>query len=199
VPTGPRQTPDYELEVGSLTIAVEVKQLEPNDEDRDLAHRAFEKGSASCWVDMSRARQSILDGVKQLRAHAKGRQPALVVLYDVADLLNYLGADSIAQCMYGPERVHIAVPHAPEAEPWVLGASYGGGRTVTESHNTTLSAVAVLRRDRDADTLKVFHNAYAAIPLQPDRIWLEGVRHFVWQARDDRQLPYWVEVTSPAA
>ncbi|MDP1569606.1 MAG: hypothetical protein Q8L86_06355 [Vicinamibacterales bacterium] len=182
-----------------MTIVVEVKQLEPNNGDRELAHDAVEGGSASCWVDMGRARQSILDGVKQLRAHAKGRHPALVVLYEVVDLLDYLGADSIAQCMYGPERVHVAVPHAPDAEPWVLGASYGGGRVVTASHNTTLSAVAVLRRAGDAETLSVFHNAYAAIPLNPDQFQLDGVRHFVWQARDDRHLPYWVEVTSPAA
>jgi Phage integrase family len=111
---------------------------------------------------MSRALQSILDGVKQLRAYAKGRRPAIVVLYELAGLLEYLKPDNIAQCLYGPRQVHVAVPEDAGQEGWVLGSSYGGGRVATEHHNTTLSAVAVLRTSGGTETVSVFHNAFAA-------------------------------------
>jgi hypothetical protein len=180
-------------------MAVEVKQLEPSVEDRRIFEQARDAQSTGYWVDMSRARQSILDGVRQLRARCKGRQPAMIVLYEVVDLLGYLDSDSIAQCLYGPERVQIAVPHDPGREPWVLGGSHGGGRVATETHNTTLSAVGVLQRIGEGDALTVFHNVFATFPIDPHRFRFEGVRHFAWQAPDANHLPRWVEVTSTAA
>jgi len=199
LPEGTVKTPDYQIVVDGIEIVVEVKQIEPKDEDRGVLSDVVEGKAASYWVDMSRPRQSIHDGVKQLRAYAKGKRPGVVVLYELAGLLGYLEADCIAQCLYGPERVHIAVPDDPGREPWVLGGSYGGRRVATEHHNTTLSAVAVLRTNRETDTLSVFHNAFAAFPIEPDRFRFDGVRHFAWQAPDPRFLPSWVEVTSTTA
>jgi hypothetical protein len=133
--------------------------------------------AASYWVNMSRARQSILDGVKQLRAYAKGGRPAIVVLYELAGLLEYLKADNIAQCLYGPRQVHVA----------------------TEHHNTTLSAVAVLRTSGGTETVSVFHNAFAAVPIEPYRFRFDGVRHFAWRTPDPNRVPGWVDVTFTAA
>jgi hypothetical protein len=70
-----------------MMIAVEVKQLEPNADDRRVLGQAGRGEPAGYWVDMSRARQSILNGAKLLRAYAKGRQPAMVVLYQRVEFL----------------------------------------------------------------------------------------------------------------
>jgi hypothetical protein len=118
------------------------------------------------------------------------------VLCELVELVGYLEADCIAQCLYGSDRVHIAVPTDPRREPWVLGRSLGGGRVATEQHNTTLSAVGVLRRDSKMGTLTLFHNAFAALPVAPARFRFDGVRHLAWRATDPRLLPGWVEVTS---
>lgn len=196
---GAVKTPDYEIRVDDIRIAVEVKQVEPSAEDRSLLEQAARGELTSYWVDMFRARQRIRDGVKQLRAHSKGRQPAMVVLYEVAGPLGYLDSDSVAQCLYGPEEVRVAVSEDPSREPWVLGGSRGGGRVATEQDNTTLSAVAVLRTTGECETLSVFHNAFAVRPIEPHRFRFEGVRHFVWRAPDPMVLPRWVDVTPTTA
>lgn len=162
VPEGVVKTPDYEITVDDIAIAVEVKQIEPNAKDREIIAQLAQGKAASQWVNMSRARQSIIDAVKQLRAHVQARQPGLVVLHEVTGLFGYLDGDSIAQCLYGPEQVRVAVPADPAREPWVLGGSYGGGRVVTERHNRTLSAVAVLHVSAGQGTLSMFHNTFAA-------------------------------------
>jgi hypothetical protein len=183
----------------TLRSAVEVKQIEPNADDRQIMEHLAHGNAASQWVNMSRARQSILDAAMQLRAHVQDRQPGLVVLYEVTGLFGYLGGDNIAQCLYGPERIHVAVPTDPGGEPWVLGGSYGGRRIATERHNRTLSAVAVLTVSAKHETLSVFHNVFATRPIEPERFRFEGVRHFAWRSASSELLPRWVEVTATAA
>ena len=194
VPEGPTTTPDYEIVVNGIEIVAEIKQIEPNAEDQEILRRRDRTGAAAYWVNTLRPRQSILTGVKQLRPSAKGTRPGVVVLYELVPLLGYLGADNIAHCLYGPREVHIAVPDDPRLEPWVLGSSHGGGRVATEHHNTTLSAVAVLEVRGEIEVISVFHNAFAAMPLDPDRFRFDGVRHFMWQAPDPNFLPCWVEL-----
>jgi hypothetical protein len=193
---GPAKTPDYEIRVDNLHIAVEVKQIEPNREDRNILERRATQGAAAYWVDMSRARQSILDAARQLRVHSKGRQPAVAVLYELVPLGGYLQSDSIARCLYGAELLHVAVPKDPGREARILGSSYGGRRVLTERHNRTLSAIAVLRLEGEGETLSVYHNVHAEFPIHPAQFRFFGVSHFAWQASDSRHLPWWVEVTS---
>jgi hypothetical protein len=178
-------------------VAVEVKQLEPNEDDlRHLEELRSGRTSARS-VDMGRARQSIAEAAKQLRAYAKGRLATLVVLYDTMGIGSvYLDPYSLSFCLYGPERVHFAVPKDPAVDPWVLGSSLGGGRTFTATHNTTVSAVAVLQQRGEGGSvaLSVYHNIYAALPLEPT--WLRGpeIDHFSWIADDPSLLPTWREV-----
>jgi hypothetical protein len=183
VPEAVVRTPDYEITADDVTIVVEVKQIEPNAKDRKVTEELARGDVASQWVNMSRARQSILDGTRQLRAYVRNRQPGLVVLCEVTGLFGYLDGDSIAQCLYGPKRVHVAVPTDAAQEPWVLGGSYGGGRIATDRHNTKLSAVAVLQASASYDSLTMFHNTFAARPIDPQLFRFEGVRHFVLARR----------------
>ena len=188
--------PDYEIQVDGIEIAVEVKQIEPNAGDQHILAPLAHRKATAYFVDMSRAHQSILDAAKQLRAYAKGAKPAIAVLYDTVGLLGYLDADSIARCLYGPALLHIAIPNDPNREPWVLGNSYGGGRVATEHHNTTLSAVGVLRVTGESDSVSLYHNAFAALPIDPHRFRFDGVRHLAWRAPDAKHLPSWVDITS---
>jgi hypothetical protein len=191
---GPARTPDYEISLGSGWAAVEVKQLEPNTQDRRLLIELRQQGATSQWVNMERPRQAIVDATRQLRAHGRGVMPGIVVLFDLAGgLLGYLGADSIAQSLYGARRVHVADVAGQALE--VLGVSFGGRRAATEQHNTTLSAVAVMRLFRnDEMSLTIFHNRFAAIPLDPSELQVQDVEQFAWKQETAAVLPRWVRV-----
>jgi hypothetical protein len=196
LPEGVAPTPDYELTLGARRIAVEVKQLEPNAADLAYSEELKREGRASRFINMGRARQSMHDAVEQLRPHAKGRMPAVALLYDTMGIGSvYLDSRNIGHCMYGVERVHLVVAHGSAVEPLVLGSSYGGGRVVTERHNTTLSAVAVLRfvPEEQRIALFVYHNAYAALPLSPDEFRLDDVYHYVLAPAEPGHLPRWQE------
>jgi hypothetical protein len=198
IPEATRRTPDYEIIAGDTRIKVEVKQIEPNADDRATIGKLERGQSAPQWLDMSRARQSILDAVRQLRPHVKGRQPGLVVLYETHSWLGYLDGDDMARCLYGDEIIRGRVPRHAEEEALLLESGYGGGRVATEGHNTTLSAVAVLRASPEVDGLWIYHNMFAEHPIEPRRFCFPGVRHFAWRPQRG-QMAKWVEVTESAA
>ena len=198
------KTPDYEIRVDLLSVAVEVKQFEPTAKERKLIQQLRQNRSGAYHANMDRPRNSILSAAKQLRAHMRRRQPpipAMVVLYDTLDgLLGYLDSDNIAQCMYGPECFHFRMPESDsefsQYIPEFVGASLGGKRIVTDQHNTILSAVAVLRFEQSANylSMRVFHNRYALVPLQPSYFRVSDVTHFSHVSQGSRTLPQWVRV-----
>ena len=196
------ETPDYEIQIGPLIAAVEIKQLEPNAEDKKVIDQLRQGRPVAHWENMERPRNSLHDAVDQLRTYSQRTlqpMPGIVVLFDtLGGLLGYLDSDNIAQCMYGPKCFHFGVV-ASDSEPSqdgleFLGASLGGRRIVTEQHNTTLSAVAVLKRSAEQLSLTVFHNKYAALPIAPSDFRVPDVTHFSYLADDPCTLPRWVKV-----
>ena len=189
------KTPDYEIQVGQLVAAVEIKQLEPNAEDKEVIEQLRQRHAVAHWENMERPRHSIHDAVKQLRTYTRRTprpMPAIVVLFDtLGGLLGYLDSDNIARCMYGAECLHFG-----QDDLEFLGASLGGRRIATEEHNTTLSAVAVLRFERSAEqlSLTVFHNKYAALPIAPSGLRVPDVTYFSYLAEGPQTLPRWVKV-----
>ena len=189
------KTPDYEIQIGQLVAAVEIKQLEPNAEDKTVIERLHQRRVVAHWENMERPRQTIHHALKQLRTYM-GRtlrpMPAIVVLFDtLSGLLGYLDSDNIARCMYGAECFHFG-----QDDLEFLGESLGGRRIATEEHNTTLSAVAVLRFERSVKqlSLTVFHNKYAALPIAPSDLRVSDVTHFSYLAESPQTLPRWVKV-----
>lgn len=187
------RTPDYEIRLASRPAAVEVKQLQPSPDDMALLSDLGRGRVVSHWVNMGRPREALLDGTRQLRAYARGIMPGFVVLFDtVGGLLGYLGGDSMGHSMYGPRQVHFTDGIDREAE--VVGVSLGGGRVATESHNTTLSAAGVLRLFQDGRmSMVMFHNQFAALPMNPAEFRIPDVEHFIW-ATEGEALPRWTKV-----
>ena len=73
IPTGTGKTPDYRLSVGDLQAIAEVKQLDPNEEERaDMAK--FEQGRSGGFsaVPGDRVRRELSKANAQLSALAKG-------------------------------------------------------------------------------------------------------------------------------
>ena len=193
LPEGPELTPDYVLHFQAVKVAIEVKQLEPTAADEKLLEMGSGPNAAGSIVDMTRIRNSLLKGSKQLKSLTQKRFPGMVVLYDAtAGLGGYLHGDSIAVSMYGMDQLIVGAPKDPTQEPRILGTSLGGNRVTTEDQNTTLSAVAALRRHLDELSLDIFHNCHAAVPLDPDLLRHDAVNQFRFDAGVPRRDPSWV-------
>jgi hypothetical protein len=195
IPPTDSKTPDYELLLASGPVLVEVKQLEPNAGDIAYHHELRTKGQASRMVDMGRARLAISSAMKQLSPHAKGKMPAVVVLYDTMGTSNYLDPYSLAFALYGPEKIHFAVPNDPRLKPQTLGMSRGGDAVATPTQNTTLSAVAVLDGPAQGvvPSLRIFHNCNARIPLPPNAFEGYPFREFDFAPPAPGRMPEWIE------
>src|SRR5208283_4407796 len=48
------KTPDYEIQIGQLVAAVEVKQLEPNAEDKEVIEQLRQRRPVAHWENMER-------------------------------------------------------------------------------------------------------------------------------------------------
>ena len=81
--------------------------------------------------------------------------------------------------MYGLEQIHFAVPPLGAARPHATGASHGPKRKMTESDNTSISAIAALIMSGPAEhDLLVYRNRFARVPLSPMLLQGFGVKHY---------------------
>lgn len=193
----PRQlglTPDYDVYFGERQVVVEVKQLEPNEEDAAKI-KLFEEGKQVSFGGEAgkRVRQEITRAKKQLQARAKDRFPALLVLYNTQSLIHYFDPMFIMIGMYGQMVVHVAVP-PNGGQPFFLDAlSHGGKRMVSPDHNTTISALCVLIENPDGEpTLTFYHNRYAAKPFVPDWFRADRVKHYQTSSTQAHEFGGWV-------
>ncbi len=98
--------PDFVVWRWFRRAAVEVKQVDPNPDDREQAARLDAGLIASFGGEPGgRLRDAIKDGSAQLKSMTRGRWPGLVVLYDNTALRSYVDAYHIKTAMYGLEKV----------------------------------------------------------------------------------------------
>ncbi|MGD0020907.1 MAG: hypothetical protein ABSC54_01250 [Smithellaceae bacterium] len=168
------KTPDYELTIDEQKIIVEVKEITRNKEeqesDRLLSKRGY--GSVLSNTPGERVRKKISDSSAQIKARTQGINPSILVLcdlnYECGQITGHLHPYNIRVGMYGLEQVHFAVPRDHSISPYPTGMSYGPKRKMTKNHNTTISAIGVLSTpSQDKVVLTVYHNKFAAVPLDP--------------------------------
>ena len=97
--------------------------------------------------------------------------------------------------MYGLEQVHIYVPKEAKASPYATGMSYGPKRKMTVDQNTTISAIGVLSTPAEHDIrLDVYHNIYAAQPLNSALMAKYGIRQFHLVEQGPGATAQWQEI-----
>ena len=163
-----RRTPDYLILPSGEKVVVEVKQIEPNDEDRELQEKSKQGETTGWWADNdTRIRRKIKRGAKQLKAVAKGRCPAVLMLYDNRKI-KIVDNEDVLNAMYGDEELTLGVPLDGE-KPFPLGVGFGGNRQMTEENRLYISAVAFMRQKYPEEwIIALFHNVFASEPLDPD-------------------------------
>jgi hypothetical protein len=164
-----QKTADFAVRAKDTRFIAEVKELTPNRDDLRQIREMKETGTTSGGGNISaRARKAIKEASVQLRFHKNERVPLLIVLYDnvrtqdgrVAYPMYHVEPHVIDAAMFGD--LVVIVPMKP-GSPRPPDRS-GGGRMMTETTKTYVSAVAVIS-DWDDKSLFIYHNRFATIPL----------------------------------
>lgn len=191
-------TPDYDIYPSGHRVVVEVKQINANEDDKRAERELQSLGHADIAPKASgRVRNKIADAAPQLKRRAKGVCSALLVLYDNAWPVGnfYTDAYTIKTAMFGREEVVLSVPRDFSAPVGVHDRKFGPKRKMTPQDNTTISAVAVMIADRGRPReLLVYHNPHAAIPLRPEWLLSEMVKHFDLTGKRPLQFQQWVRI-----
>ena len=195
------KTPDYQLNIGSQTIIAEVKEFSRNKEERESDRLLEERGYGEALSNTpgDRVRKKISDSSSQIKARTQGKHPSILVLCDIrhgcGQVSGHTDPYNIRVGMYGLEQIHIAVPQDPNISPYSTGMSFGPKRKMTENQNTTISAIGVLYTPTPTDIrLDVYHNVYAAQPLEPSLLAKYGIRQFCLVEQGAGKTAQWQEI-----
>jgi hypothetical protein len=167
VDTGVRRTPDYVITLGGVRVTCEVKQIDPNAEDlRELAE--IRDGSVTARYIPNRLRGKLKDVSAQLQDAARAGCPTLLVVYDNTPFKSYTDRADVVQAMFGRHSVRLSVPADMSLPSQVSVPFFGGNRGLGPEWNTAVSAIAILDGGpRQVSGLRLYHNVYAAVRLDP--------------------------------
>jgi hypothetical protein len=126
---------------------VEIKELAETPDDVAMRHDLQSGKPSFRWNDPgARLRQSIKNSAAQLRKFSHRGFPTVVCFFDTT-VGFYLERVHLAQAMFCQETLHFEVSGDPAHDPRFLGMRHGKKATLTSRNNTSISAVAVLRRN----------------------------------------------------
>jgi hypothetical protein len=170
-------TPDYRVSVGPKCYFVELKQLEPNEDDQPQLRQLETTGLTAGEVATGkRARNKVDKATRQLTPSAQRGFPTLLVLFDNTGLHTldvHTDHAAIESAMYG--RVAVGEP--------------------------TISAVGVLRPyhpDCKGPYLVLYHNESADVPLDPECV--AHITDYQYRREDRRpdEIGCWVHAITGA-
>lgn len=195
IPVGSSRTPDYLVRPYDVRIACEVKQLELNREEKAALESAYRgKPVVIRHTPGSKVRGAINDAAPQLRNFTRGEYPGLLVLLEDSLIPKHTDDYNVRVAMFGLDTVVMGVPEDPRESPFLKDRKSGPKRKVTEEHNTSLSAVAVLRRHDDGSIYcRVYHNPFASAPL-PRELLKSRARHFRLREKQPGNFDDWIEI-----
>lgn len=177
--TTPR--PDYVLELEGQEMLAEVKQFDPNEEERSAIER-LAKGEHVVFGGKpgERLRRAIRSANTQLRELLAGRSMStMLVVYNNTPCSLHTKPYAVMTAMQGLDVVDVEVPLDPSESPRFGDTRSGpAGRVMRADANTSTSAVAVLSgHDPNEFRMAVYHNRHAASPLEPRLMRFPGVVH----------------------
>ena len=189
------KTPDYELVIDGRKIIAEVKEFTRNRKERE-SYRLLEErsyGNVLHEKPGARVRKKIVDSSPQIKAKTEGRYPGMLVLYDNGQIAGHLAPYHIMTAMYGLEVMDVYVPKDPSIRPYWSGTRFGPNRKMTEAANTSISAIGALVVVTVPDLilkLHIYHNAFAAVPVDPILLTCRGIVQY----QIDSETRTWVEL-----
>lgn len=198
------QQPDYEVRPSGRLVVAEVKQIDPNEEDKAF-HKALECGEVASRTRnpdhmAERVRSQIDSSRPQIRQYLADHPntPAILVLYDNAHN-KYTNPYTIQVALHGWEQVtfRLGRESTTVAE---RGFGYRNNKALREGKNEHLSALATLHECWEFDShernlyLQFYHNPFATIPLNP--LWWQHpkIAHFALEAKVSGKFQDWAPI-----
>ncbi len=179
--------PDYKINLSGQDFIVEIKQFDLNEEEQEIIKRQQQgEGIAFSINPGERIRKAIRKANSQLKQLSKGKIPTLLFVFDnvfpdpcLGPWLGHTSEYCVMTAMKGVDQIPVAVPRDPK-QPNVFGKVESGGKRAMRSDiNTTISAVAAIDAyDEDNIHLRVYHNWYAAVPIDPALLHISNVKQF---------------------
>jgi len=192
------KTPDYAIFPKGTKVITEIKEIQENATERQHREKLAEVGW-SVFGEQNiklgdRARDIIATAAKQLRRLAKGKSPALIVIYNPSFLLSHhTEPHAIKAAMYGFDQIVLGLaPIYMRRKPRLVDRKSGPGRKMGVQFNTTISAVAVI----DSTGLTIYHNVFAAIPLPAKLFCGIATRQFTLGEKKPGEFDSWQEIPS---
>ena len=197
IPETDHRTPDYCVNVSSVDVICEVKEVELSKEEIE-AEAALKRGefkSISSTVG-AKVRQQIDSGYPQIKAYAKGSCPGVLVLWKPHLIPRHLDTHHVRAAMYGFDTIVLSVPNNTPVPPKVLDRKSGPKKRVTKTQNRSLSAIAVLRKTSDGDAVecRIYHNQHAATPLPPEAFKCDHVQQYRLREKSPGQFDEWEQI-----
>jgi len=162
--------PDYAIKIDGQVCIIEIKQIDPKPADDSLLQEIARSEVKSRWIDPGvRLTRPMRDASDQLRKFSMRGFPTVACFFD--NTAGFHAEDiHVIRAMAGKETLRFEVSSDPEHQPRYLGMSFGKKATLTKIHNTSISAVAVLRQPLGSSLIiDLYHNRYARVPISRDR------------------------------
>ena len=185
-------TPDYEVKIDSKLVICEIKQLDVKKEESRERDKVLQ-GHAIVYYPLNRTSNKLLDISRQVKEYAKKQIPTIVVLYNNVPLLEYLNHDEIFEAMFGSETNVVTFKNDEILN--ISQPSHGGNRRFTQTHNTSVSALAVLENKNDGILLmRVYHNPFAQVPLNPEICKSLPIKQYIYKKNAVNNFGSWQQI-----
>ena len=180
--------PDYLITgAENAQFYVELKAVMPNEDELLQLQQLYSgRGASSFSVEPgAKVRAFIAKANPQLKAVADRQLPGVLAILNTELALNHhVEAYAVLTAMRGLDVIPVLVPRNPAETPTCQPIRSGPKKRMTDSANTTIAAIMVPHLSHDRGwAANVYHNRFAARPLQPNVLPWSTIHH--WQIRDD--------------
>lgn len=170
--------PDFALQINGKTVIVEVKAIEPNEQDQDDLEKMGRQGSVlrDGFSDTRRISNKLKKADGQLKPYAERSIPGIVNIQDYTGYGLLLVSYGIHVAMFGRDKLQVSVPRDwrdytdSPPPPRIEGLRSAGRETLTQQHNRSISAVLIFHFKRLPATFVscLFHNHFARHSIPPE-------------------------------
>lgn len=190
IPEDSEKTADYFVLIGALTLVVEVKQLDPNDEDKKLSALWGTPNCPAIESPSNRVQGLLEDGYPQVKRSSKGQYPTMIVVYNNSGPWNWIDTFTVSKAMFGLFGFVYSI--GPNYSITVNGHGYFGKRKLTKNSFRHLSVVGILKETGPQQiVLNCYHNPFAKRPIYPNSLILLSDEQYIHPNPHERGFVHW--------
>ncbi len=190
IPESTAKSADYRVSFDSVTLVIEIKQLDPSAEDKRLGKVWGTPESPGAVAPSDRVQGLLSDGYYQVKCSSEGKWPTMIVVYNNSGDWNWIDTFTIAKAMFGSYGIVFGL--RPDQTIDEIGRGYLGQRKVTKDTFRSLSAVGVLKHTgAEALELCCYHNPFAHVPIEPILLAKLATAQYVHPNPHERGFVQW--------